>query len=243
MLNLFKNIFKSKKNSSTKNSGYHHLKNIISGPKVIIDGKVFVKVKLRFVDTLDFNITRFVDRLETEIESQKLEIERQSCLLAENEKLIHDLQTLNVNLLHDLKAKPLRLREKISTLTAENKNKKKEVSSVQDECYRLKEKINQLNGQTIKAQNIVTEKDNTIKSLEQTISWLKASDKGIISLVDSNTRLRKELKATRETVEAITNECDKRDSMIQFLTKKIRDYEQQVYMLETKFLEEKKEAE
>lgn len=241
MPNLLRKIFKSKTDLYADNSGSRHLKRIISGPKIIIDGKVFVKVKLRFVDTLDFNVTRFVDRLETEIESQKLEIERQASLLADNEKLINDLQTLNVNLLHDNRTKPLRLNERISTLAAENIKRSMKVADLMDECSKLKEKINLLNAQTIKSQNTITEKDNTIKSLEQTISWLKASDKGIISLVGSNSKLRKELKSTQHTVKAITNECDKRDSMIQFLTKKIHDYELQIYMLETKILEEKKE--
>ena len=243
MLNLFKNIFKSKKNSSTNNSGYHHLKKIISGPKVIIDGKVFVKVKLRFVDTLDFNITRFVDRLETEIESQKLEIDRLASVLADNEKLIHDLQTLNVNLLHDNRTKPARLNERVSILAAENIKRSMKVAELTDGCSKLKEKINQLNEQIRKNQKTIIEKDNKINSLEHRISLLHEADKGIISLVGSNSKLRKELKSTESRIKAITDECDKRESMIQFLTKKIHDFELQIYMLETKILEEKKEAE
>jgi chromosome segregation ATPase len=232
--NLFRNIFKSRKDLYTGNSESRHLKRIISGPKIFIDGKVFVKVQLRFVDTLDFNITRFIDRLETEIESQKLEIERQASVLADNEKLINDLQTVNVNLLHDNRTKPSRLNERILTLAAENKERSMKVADLLDECTKLKEKVYLLNAQTIKSQKIITEKDKTIKSLEQSIYWFKASDKGIKSLVDSNSRLRKELRSTQNTVKAITNECDKRDSMIQFLTKKIQDYELRIYELESK---------
>ena len=220
MLNLFKNIFKSKKNSSTNNSGYHHLKKIISGPKVIIDGKVFVKVKLRFVDTLDFNITRFVDRLETEIESQKLEIERLTSVLADNEKLISDLQSLNINLLHDNRTMPARLNEKISNLTSESHNKSQKVTSLQNECVKLKEKIYLLNAQIVKSQNLMIEKNNRIKSLEHTISGLRVSDKGIKTLVDSNAKLRKDLKSLESRHKSVVHESEQKDSLNKLLTKK-----------------------
>jgi uncharacterized coiled-coil DUF342 family protein len=171
-----------------------------------------------------------------------LEIERQASLLEDNEKLITDLQTLNVNLLHDNRTQPSRLNERISTLAAENKERSKKVADLLDECSKLKEKINLLNAQTIKSQNIITEKDKMIKSLEQSIYWFKASDKGIKSLVDSNSRLKKELRSTQSTVKSITNECDKRDSMIQFLTKKINDYELKIYELESNIIEKNKKA-
>jgi len=242
MPSLFRNIFKSRKDSYAGNSGSPHLKRIISGPKIFIDGKVFVKVQLRFVDTLDFKITRFVDRLETEIESQKLEIERQASVLADNEKLINDLQTINVNLLHDNRTKPSRLNERISTLTAENKEKSMKIEDLLDECSKLKEKVNLLNVQSVKSQNLITEKEKKLKSLEQSMNWFNASDKGMKSMVDSSSRLRKELRATQSTVKAITNECDKRDSMIQFLTKKIRDFELKIYELESNITEKDKKA-
>jgi chromosome segregation ATPase len=242
MLNLFKNIFKSKKNSSTNNSGYHHLKKIISGPKVIIDGKVFVKVKLRFVDTLDFNITRFVDRLETEIESQKLEIERLTSVLADNEKLISDLQSLNINLLHDNRTMPARLNEKISNLTSESHNKSQKVTSLQNECVKLKEKIYLLNAQIVKSQNLMIEKNNRIKSLEHTISGLRVSDKGIKTLVDSNAKLRKDLKSLESRHKSVVHESEQKDSLNKLLTKKILNHEMTIYMLETKILEKEKQA-
>lgn len=240
MPNLFKNIFKSRKDLYSGTGESRHLKRITPGEKIFIDGKVFVKVQLRFVDTLDFNITRFVNRLETEIESQKLEIERLTSVLADNEKLINDLQTVNVNLLHDNRTQPSRLKERISALAAENKERGKKVAELQDECSKLKEQVNQLNVQTIKSQNRITEKDKMIKSLEQSIYWYKASDIGIKSLVDSNSRLKKELRSTQSTVKTITNECDKRDSMIQFLTKKINDYELKIFELELKITNDKK---
>ena len=124
---VFKLFFKHGKNYSTDNSGFRYLKRIISGPKVIIDGKVFVRVKLRFVDTLDFNTTRFIDQLETEIESQKTEIDRLSSILTNNEKLINDLQTLNIYLLYENRKKPVRLSEKISALSSENLKDRKSV--------------------------------------------------------------------------------------------------------------------
>ncbi len=238
--NLFRNIFKSRKDLNDSES--RHLKRIISGEKIVVDGKSFVKVQLRFVDTLDFNMTQFVNRLETEIESQKLEIVRLASLLKDNEKLINDLQTLNANLLHDNRTQPSRLNERISTLAAENKERGKKVADLLDEHSKLKEKINILNAQTIKSQNIITEKDKRIKSLEQSIYWFKASDKGFKSLVDSKSKLKKELRSTQSQFKALTNECDKRDSMIQFLTKKIRDYELKIYELESKNIEKDKKA-
>jgi chromosome segregation ATPase len=240
--NLFRNLFKPWKVLYSGTGESRHLKRIKSGEKIVIDGKVFAKVKLRFVDTLDFNTTRFVNRLETEIESQKSEIERLTSLLADNEKLINDLQSLNANLLHDNRTQPSRLNERIETLAAESKERGMKVADLMDECSKLKEKINLLNAQTIKSQNLITEKDKTIKSLEQSIYWFKASDKGIKSLVDSKSKLKKELRSTQSQFKVLANECDKRDSMIQFLTKKIRDYELKIYDLESKNIERDKKV-
>jgi len=43
-----------------------HFHNISKGERIVIDGKEFVKVKLKFVDTMDFNLAKHVDNLETE---------------------------------------------------------------------------------------------------------------------------------------------------------------------------------
>ena len=50
----------------TENKSGRHLRNIEKGEKIKIDGKEFVKVELKFVDTMDFNLAKHVDNLESE---------------------------------------------------------------------------------------------------------------------------------------------------------------------------------
>lgn len=233
MISLIGRIFHFKINPSYNGSSSRHLKRLISGPKVLIDGKVYIKVKLRFVDTLDFNTTRYIDRIETELESQKHEIERLSELISKNDKLINDLQALNVNLIHEIKYTPERLSEQVSTLTNENNQKKKIVADTLEECRKLKEKLYHLNGQVIKLQNEITLKNNTIKSLELTLAWLKKSDKGIISLLESNNKIKNEMKLTEDRLRSALRESKRKDSVIEDLTKRILEYEQVIYRLET----------
>ena len=237
---MFKLFFKHGKNYSTDNSGFRYLKRIISGPKVIIDGKVFVRVKLRFVDTLDFNTTRFIDQLETEIESQKTEIDRLSSILTNNEKLINDLQTLNIYLLYENRKKPVRLSEKISALSSENLKKSKKVSSMEDQFLKQKDKNNQLNGQITKLQKQVAEKDNMIKSMGQTITWLQSSESSAISILHTNTRLRNELKTYENTLKTHKQERKHKDLLIKSLTKRIHDNELKIMVLESRISENQK---
>ena len=83
----------------------NHFQRLDKGQKIYIDGKSFVKVKLRFVDTFDFNTTQYIDQLEKRIESHKTEIETLTEANEHIRRKIEDLQNLNINLLRDTKTK------------------------------------------------------------------------------------------------------------------------------------------
>ena len=53
----------------TKKEKSRHFTDLANGPKVYLNGKPYVKVKLRFVDTLDFNTAHYIDQLESFINS------------------------------------------------------------------------------------------------------------------------------------------------------------------------------
>ena len=100
-----------------------HYKNLVTGPKVYLDGKPYVKVKLRFVDTLDYDTSKHLDQLETEIEFQRLEIERLSLLIENFETKIETLQLLNINLQTENRINTNKLNKTIAGLTHENESR------------------------------------------------------------------------------------------------------------------------
>ena len=80
-----------------------HNMNLQANRTIELNGKKYVKVKLRFVDTLDKNSTKLLLNLEAENESLKKANEN---LMAENQSLLEKnkaLEMLNINLYRDFK--------------------------------------------------------------------------------------------------------------------------------------------
>ena len=75
-----------------------HYENLMSGETIHIDGKPYVKVKVRLVDSLNFSTEQQLDNLETEVESLRKEVENLIKFNDNNKKLIRELQNLNINL-------------------------------------------------------------------------------------------------------------------------------------------------
>ena len=90
-LKLFR--FRPKKQSPSK-----HYEDLMSGETIHIDGKPYVKVKVRLVDSLNFTTEQQLDNLETEVESLRTEVENLIKYNDNNKRLIRELQNLNINL-------------------------------------------------------------------------------------------------------------------------------------------------
>lgn len=86
------------KNDIPENAHYMNIKN---GNKIIINGKTYIKVKLRFVDTLDNNSTKILEQLEDEVESLTKQIEYQHKLIEKQNNKIESLELFNINLFRE----------------------------------------------------------------------------------------------------------------------------------------------
>ncbi len=75
-----------------------HTKNIDNGQKLVVNGKTYIKVKLRFVDSLKFNTEKYIDGLETQTELLEKELTTVKELNSKSEIKLKQLQQLNVNL-------------------------------------------------------------------------------------------------------------------------------------------------
>jgi chromosome segregation ATPase len=99
-----------------RNSESVHYKNIKDGRTLTIDGKTFVRVKLKFVDTLDYNTSKTIDNLETETKLLNKKIEELTENLSSAEKQISLLRTLNTNLVNGERTELARLKSEILKL-------------------------------------------------------------------------------------------------------------------------------
>jgi len=160
-----------------------HYQDLEKGEKVVIDGKEFVKVKLKFVDTMDFNLAKHVDNLETENILLKNEIQELKEQSEKSDLKIEQLQTCTKNVFQE----NLRLKEQnhldstISKLTKQI-NDQKELIEIQ--------KMN-ISGQGRKIQEQISDiykKSFLIKNQERTI--IQFSEENAKMLEDLN-KLRK----------------------------------------------------
>ena len=90
-------VFKSK----TEIHSDRHLRNIEKGEKIVVDGKEFVKVKLKFVDTMDFNLAQHVDNLESENFLLKSELQDLKIKSDKSNQIIEQLQICTKNLIQE----------------------------------------------------------------------------------------------------------------------------------------------
>jgi chromosome segregation ATPase len=80
---------------------HRHLRNIEKGEKIEIDGKEYVKVKLKFVDTMDFNLARHVDNLESENNLLQREVLKLNEQAYKNNIKIEQLQLCTKNVIQE----------------------------------------------------------------------------------------------------------------------------------------------
>jgi chromosome segregation ATPase len=225
MIDFLKKLLNINISPKPDNKQSRHFKDLMTGPRVFIDGKPFVKVKLRFVDTLSFNITRHLDQLETEIESQKNELEKLSAVKTDLTKKINDLQALNINLFNDNVHRTKKLNEHISGLTLEKETQDTKISDLENKCLSLNNLISDLNAQLRQLNIIIGSKDNKIGSLEQEIHWIKKSKPDAGKGKRSRDKLIKNLKDSDHLINSKNKEIENKDKFIATMTQKIFEKE------------------
>ena len=96
IINLLRKIFRLKGRANVQSDVSRHFLNLRQGPRIYFNGKPYVKVKLRFVDSINFETSRYLYRLETLVESQRAEIEALYKAKVDHEQKIDSLQMLNI---------------------------------------------------------------------------------------------------------------------------------------------------
>lgn len=99
-----------------------HFNNIKNGNKLTIDGKEYVKVKLQFVETLDYDSSKTIENLETETKFLNEKIKILTGNLSSAEKKISSLQIFNTNLINGERTETARLKSEIEKLMTLNDN-------------------------------------------------------------------------------------------------------------------------
>lgn len=149
-------VLKSKK----ENQSNRHLRNIEKGDKIVVDGKEFVKVKLKFVDTMDFNLAKHVDNLESENLLLKRELQDLKQQSDKSNLKIEQLQICTKNLIQE---------------NLHIKDQHQKVLNQKDDV--ISEMTKQLDGQNQKNEThkkIIAGQDNKIKEISaENISYRK----------------------------------------------------------------------
>ncbi len=161
-----------------------HSNNLNSGQKIIVNGKTYVKVKLRFVDTLKFSTEKYIDGLETKIDFLENELKVVNELYSNNEIKIKQLQQLNVNLTNETRNSShsssrdsnslLRIYGKVQKLEREINRKANELVMLKSHSEYLQKRNNRiLKPEPIKPQPQITDSKNKIFELLKKFSLNK----------------------------------------------------------------------
>lgn len=225
---IFYNLFPNRLNIRESK----HFKDLANGPKIYIDGKPFVKVKLRFVDTFDSNVTSYIEKLENNIESDKSEIET---LVNTNETLkqmISDLQNLNINSIREFKASNRKSELTINNLTDSLNNQASEIDELKKTVQDSASIIEFMKEQIIVLESRIVTKDSRIRSLEAKLQYLK-------SFQTINNITKKEIgKHKRKPNQSLypdirkNKQIEERDLVIKILIDKEKDYQKKIEMLQ-----------
>ena len=185
-------VFKSKKEMHSD----RHLRNIEKGEKIVIDGKEFVKVKLKFVDTMDFNLAKHVDNLETEnflLKSELQNLQRQS---DKSNQIIEQLQICTKNLIQ------------------ENSQKKDQLQKI----------INQQDEEISILTKQIDEQNQKIETHKKIINGHVKKNKELSAENISNKKtefiLKDKLKLLEKKVSRLTNRNEKNQNKLEVLNKK-----------------------
>lgn len=226
-----------------ENANGKHYRNLQGTNGIEIDGKKYVKVNLRFVDTLDKDATKLLLNLEAENELLKLENDK---FIKENHSLIQkikDIETLNINLYAELKVKKEQNKSTVKKLREAFLQKelhwKEEAEKINENLDKYKEiifsnqKALEEKNKSIKSKNseiqdlwtIVKQKDNE----NQTFLRLLSESKEHLSISELKQKKNSELIENYEKKLAIKDKtiCDK-DLLIKTLTNNLFEREKKI---------------
>jgi len=210
-----------------------HFQNLENGEKIIIDGKEFVKVKLKFVDTMDFKLAKHVDNIETENELLKKELHGLKVQMEKNNLKIEQFQICIKNMFHEnarikeqnqkdetISKFTRKIKEQNATIEMHERNisgQGKKITEIETEnkSYRKKEKL----------------LENKIKLLEGKISVLTVENEKILNKLKIQT---KETERTEKLDKTIENELKNRQILIETLTEKVFSQKNEIEYLRTK---------
>jgi chromosome segregation ATPase len=232
-MNLFKKIFRLFVHKSA-DSVSRHFQNVKIGPKIYLNGKPYVKVRLRFVDTLDFDISKYIDQLEHIIESQKNEIDQLIILKEKSSKIISDLQTLNINLTNESRIKANKLKTDIQYLNDTIDTHNISIQQYKQSLEDLKSMIEFLNKEIASLQVRINSRDNKIGRLEQEIHWLRTSKNNHPLSKKDIARLKKMPDRGIYKIHLKNKELEDLEKTILILNQKEIEYQRKISDLEEK---------
>lgn len=128
-----------------------HYKNLQKGEKIEIDGKEYVKIKFKLVDTMDINSAKMIHNLETENKLLTEHNHELKVILEEYSKKVSLFELLNHNLISvsnqksnrikKSKAKVAKYKKEIAKLEKQAKGRKREIHQLINQITYLKEKL------------------------------------------------------------------------------------------------------
>ncbi len=201
-----------------------HFQRLDKGQKIFIDGKPFVKVKLRFVDTFDFNTTRYIDQLEKCIESHKTKIETLTETNEHYKRKIEDLQNLNINLVRDTKTKIKEYSNSITDLTNRLKTSDATITELNKTIKESNPLYDFLKQQIVELESKIKTKDIRIRSLEAELEHIKSSRKfNVMTRMEVN-KLKRSPDKSLYSIFLKNKEIDEKEKLIKILTNKQKEY-------------------
>ncbi len=146
-----------------------HFKNLKNGKKLTINGKEYVKVKLRFVDTLNHDSEKIIDNLETENEFLNDKVEKLTEKLMTIENQLSLTKLLNENLLNGDKTESARMRTEVFKIRELQNEFENTVSNLEAKLKNQTEHIKHLENTNQRLKKILSGKQYDIEKLEYKI--------------------------------------------------------------------------
>lgn len=198
-----------------------HFENLENNEIIEVDGKQYVKVKLRFVDSMDSNSTQLVIQLEDEIESLQENLEKISNINLKLEKKLQDLQTLNINLMRENRIEALN-HEKMIHKFQEDLIKAQEIRDA--EILKRKEKNIEIQNLLIEFKQKGQEKYLQIQKLQNELQTMEKERKiQKQNHQEKLNRLEKEIYSLKKIVNEHKDQANKTEGSRTGLLKKIAE--------------------
>lgn len=172
-----------------------HLRNLSNGNVITINGKEYVKVKLRFVDTLDTNASQYLTNLETELELLRKEVEVLSALRDANAAKIEGLENFTVNLYKEIAQEKIRhrnheiklqnevvnmYRDKTNQYKKRLEEKNATIATFENELHLQKKKNFKQKKEMEKLQKVISQQNVDILELMAQVERLRAANAAIV---------------------------------------------------------------